>query len=257
MKTKSKKGTHVGVVLSFVIFVTFLIFIYSILGTKIQSQTSKQNILDELRMKILIEDFLSSSVEILTINYIAGSPGGVKNCIQFNVVSTNLDDIINDDTKNHLKIKNENGDFLNYQFLGEGAKNLRISPVDSEQDTILKVYYSEDITSTETSLSNCKHIDDDKIVRGQIKTESIIIESNIISLIERYNTDCGETLKTELGVPEGSDFIFSFEFADETIIKPTCREIPNTLNIYAARIPVIYLDEDANILLGYVTIKVW
>ncbi|MEK6898333.1 MAG: hypothetical protein AABX28_03175 [Nanoarchaeota archaeon] len=253
-----KRGTHVGVVLSFVIFVTFLIFIYSILGTKIQNQTSKQNVLDNLRTKLLIENFLSSSsVEILTINLIPGTHGAAKDCIQFNIVSTNLEDIINENTKDHLKIKNESGETLDYLFLGS-QNNIRISPVNSEQNAVLKIYYSQKITSNEeSSISGCKNIDNDRIIRGEIREETWIFESGITSLIDRYEADCGESLKTEFGVSEGSNFWFSFELADETIIQPACREIPNTLNVYAARVPVVYLDENANTLSGFINLIVW
>ena len=55
---KKKGGTHVGFILSFVIFVTFLIFLYSMLIEPTKTNQDKQYLLENLRIN-LIENILN------------------------------------------------------------------------------------------------------------------------------------------------------------------------------------------------------
>jgi hypothetical protein len=52
---KSKRGSHVGIVLSFVVFVTFLIFIYSTLEPIIKQDEGKKALLQEVKGKLVAE----------------------------------------------------------------------------------------------------------------------------------------------------------------------------------------------------------
>ena len=62
-----KKGSHVGMVLSFVVFVTFVIFVYSILGPSVFSGQGSSEELKELEKNLAEEisgNFSSLSVVI-------------------------------------------------------------------------------------------------------------------------------------------------------------------------------------------------
>jgi len=58
-----------------------------------------------------------------------------------------------------------------------------------------------------------------------------------------------------LRVPEGNDFSFNFTYNDGTNIG-TIKQIPS-VSIYAEEIPVLYVDKEANLEPGAITIKVW
>ncbi|MEK6842516.1 MAG: hypothetical protein AABX84_01775, partial [Nanoarchaeota archaeon] len=61
---KIKRGaTHIGFVLSFVIFIMFIIFMFSAIEPFLKTQASKQSLLDYLRFS-LVDEF---KVEDLTI----------------------------------------------------------------------------------------------------------------------------------------------------------------------------------------------
>ena len=55
MKNRKKGGTHVGMMLSFVIFITFITFLYTIIQPSIQVQKSKQVTLDVLKENLIRE----------------------------------------------------------------------------------------------------------------------------------------------------------------------------------------------------------
>ena len=52
-KIISKKGSHVGVVVSFVIFVTFLVFLYTIVQPATVREKDRQYLLDYLTLNLI------------------------------------------------------------------------------------------------------------------------------------------------------------------------------------------------------------
>jgi len=252
-----KGGTHVGVVLSFVIFVTFLVFIYSTLVDPIANQNSKQSVLNNLKLqfldKIYVEDFI---IFTITNNTPISAQGAQKDCIK---ITNIIEDIPNENIdEEELTIKNESDYLLNYSFLG-GTNHLIIGSFEDFYSSgfFLKVYYSQSLGGGSPNLpgGGCENfVGSNFIAFGYIKKETVIIESNIINLISNYTINY-EGLKDELGIPPDSDFWFSFEYANGTLIEMD-RNIPST-NIYATEIPIQYVDESANILTGIINIKIW
>src|SRR3990167_1688115 len=105
---KQKKGaTQIGFVLSFAIFIIFLIFMYSAIQPVLKMQASKQSLLELLRFS-LIDDFKANDLTIMTIDYNGYVSIPVRPCIKDNIVGKKLNDIITDANKEHLKIKDEN-----------------------------------------------------------------------------------------------------------------------------------------------------
>ena len=62
---KSKRGSHVGVVLSFVMFVTFLIFLYSILEPQLKVERDKEAFLEYLK-RDLVQNFYEELTVVIT-----------------------------------------------------------------------------------------------------------------------------------------------------------------------------------------------
>ena len=64
---KNKRGSHVGIVLSFVIFVTFLAFLYTIIEPTIKIQQDKESLLNYLKIELMetfSADLTSTSITI-------------------------------------------------------------------------------------------------------------------------------------------------------------------------------------------------
>ena len=71
MKIKNKKGSHVGIIFSFIIFVSFLIFLILMIEPSINTQKSKQHIIELLKnelIKNVSSELVAYSIDIEKIN---------------------------------------------------------------------------------------------------------------------------------------------------------------------------------------------
>ena len=237
---KNQRGSHVGIALSFVVFITFLIFLFSILEPAIKTQEDKESLLDYLETE-LIENFVEN---MTTFTIKINEPiNPNKDCVK---VQNVLGEITNE---KDLVIKNESKDILNYSVQG----NSLIIGTGKNFKGFLKFYYSDELGSSPAfEGGGCEPITN--IIVGLIKTETRIFETIIEDLIKQYD-DYYELLKEELKIPAGSEFGFSFTYSDGTIIGTEEKEI--STSIYAEEILIQYIDEEANILSGLLNIKVW
>ena len=164
-------------------------------------------------------------------------------------------------TNNNLLVKDVSEKTFNYD-IHAGTNHLNIGDFEDrelrENGYFLKVYMSREIRYTNGVVSpSCFGTGDYKI-GSIVEEESQVYQSGIEELKILYDVDCGLTLRDSLGVPDGSEFTFSFELADGNIIEPKqeCGEPPNT-NVYSTTFPMQYLDSNAELQIGFMTIKVW
>lgn len=246
MKLKKRGTSHLGFILSFVIFILFLVFILSIIGPKLGTQTNKKPLLDSLEFNI-VNSFGMDNFTIATANY-KGTSAGQKSCISLNPI-TSLE-FIGDANKNKIKIRDDSGNLLNFN-IQSGIFYIGIS---SASNATLKIYYAGNISST-TTLSDCKDASTSLTVQSVNREQRYILDSNVISLRGKYSLDY-EQLKRDLAIPEGNDFTFSFKLANGTTVESQNVTIPS-VNVFAKNFPVQYLDNNANLNVGFLTIKVW
>ncbi len=250
LRARKKGASHLGFILSFVIFITFLLFVYSTLEPALKIRASKQPILDLLRFS-LVDEFVIEDFTTMTID-ITFDLDTSKECMK--ITGGEIHNIYS--SGQELTIKDGEDNLLGYK---DSGGNLVVSPL--PVNNLLKIYYASELgkgSPDYTGGSGCglnnigqSEYDVGQIVEGQTK----IFLSGISNLITQYETEY-EPLKTELGIPDGSDFTFSFELASGTIIEPAGVTIPNT-DVYATTFPVEYLDENADSKIGFMTIKVW
>lgn len=241
-----KRGaSHLGFVLSFVIFIMFIIFMFSAIEPFLKTQASKQSLLDFLRFS-LVDEVETNDLTTMTID-LDGS--GTKECVK--ITGGTAREILESAGENqNLKVKDESNNLVDYEIQGNGQFILDVS---GSYVGILKVYSGNEIESSEGTLgSDCDNIDANI---DSIKNETQIIESNIFSLLENYGRDY-EQLKTDLEIEEENEFTFSFELVNGSLIEPQIAEIPDT-NVYATEFPLQYLDENGNYQIGFMTIRVW
>ena len=238
----NKKGSHVGVILSFVIFTAFLLFLYSIMQPVITIEKDKQIILDSLKEK-LVEN---TSADLITISVTNASGfDGNKKCLQVSKAELNIENIdaknIRAEDKNGgwVEIKNE-GDFI-YLLWTTADKN------------VFKIYLSENIDNGLTySMEKDKCTD---LNINYIIAKEYIFKKKIEGLILNYTSDY-ESVKQTLKIPAGSEFSFSFANSTKGIILETEQKEVFT-SVYADEIPIQYVNETANINAGFINIKVW
>lgn len=265
-KFGQKRGaSHVEVMLAFLIFLTFLAFLYSILEPTIQLGATKQPVLDFLKFSLENEFYIERVSTTTLVLDLSKVNLGSKTCIRIqenegNEIEDGITDLVQDGVE--LLIKDSENNILTYE--PQGSNNIKIGPLDDSFNGLIYIYYAEGL---ETSLgvlggsSNCEGVDEGEYSLGYQTTEEEISQSKIEDLITEYNggpgSDSYETLKAELGIPEGNDFWFSFELASgPPPIEPEGIVIPN-VDVYATILPVQYIDYEANLQIGYMTLKIW
>ncbi len=240
----NKNGSHVGIILSFVIFVTFALFIYAILEPGLRSQREKQSLLEYLKGEISRE--ISASLTTATLSIIKAS-NPVANCIEFenfvNVTEMNPPNII---------VKNESSVVYPAKVSAD-SNHLRIIR-ETTDSVFFKIYNSSEFNTIEENTDSCYTLKE-KLGQydvGLIRTEIYFFESRIINLTEEYKNDY-QGLKARLKMP--SEFDFSFLYEDGTIIKTSDKD-PST-NVYATEFPIQYIDKNAGIRSGFINLRVW
>ncbi len=237
IKIKNKKGSHVGMMLSFVIFITFLIFLFSITEPVAKQGRDKQELLDSVKegLKSEVSDYVTTA----TIEFDKKADDCVK--IPINGVGE-LNAIVKDVGKNVPEIL-EHSMYNEVEFERSGAE-------------IVKVYYSKQFEEDIDRL-NCEEPDESDyeiiLLRTtkhpfEVKIEEII--NNITESKKEYNN-----IKEKLDIPSGDNFGLSFEYSDGGTIKTNDEDVKE--NIYVKELPIQYVDESANIKPGFLRIKVW
>jgi hypothetical protein len=242
IKKSDKNGSHVGVMISFVIFVTFLIFVYAVLEPAINAQKGKESFSNFLELEIT--DKVSYDMTAGTVDLV--NPLG-PSCVKLSSGRTALGIGTNIITKEY------SGTSLASYVSSSNANDLIIQGT-STSDNFLKIYYSPAFDSIETSASSCTVLNEGSGYNvGVTKTQKYIFEEKMIELIRNY--DNYEDLRAELKIPEGIEFGYGITLSNGTSIE-TEREESST-DVYIKESPIQYVDAEGNILIGYLKIKVW
>lgn len=240
MKIPRQRGkraaSHVGVVISFVIFITFLTFLYSILIEPSVNKSSKESVLESL--KINVKEYISSDLTTITI-VIKNMP---QSCIRLNNLISDFE------INSKIIVKNEEENVQTAYVL---SNDLEISR-DSVDNVFFKIYSTENFAEVssegETPCNPTTHEE------GLIRTKNYVSEKKVADLLDDYETDY-ETLKKDLQISPGNEFGFGFIYSNKTIVKT--KETPETLDIYAVEMPVQYFDNDSQVHMGRINLKVW
>jgi hypothetical protein len=251
---KNKKGSHVGIVLSFVIFVTFLVFLYSVLEPEIRIQQDKESYLDYLKEELM--ERVSANLTTITVAITKSTL--IQNCV-------NLENLINEAGIDSLIIVKDQSENIVESNISEGdSTDLLIDREDGEK-VFFKIYNSEEFPELEEAIINpCSSLEKDEEWEGEpvgysirlILKEGYVFEKKVIELLEEYESEGGyENLRNELKIPSGTEFGFSFIYNNGTRIETKEKEIPTKVQV--REIPVQYIDKESNVLLGTINIKIW
>ncbi len=238
-----KRGSHIGIVLSFIIFVIFLAFLYSTMEPLIKIKEDKKLMLEYLEA-ILIKK-LNTNLTTLTITI---DESVSQDCVV-------LDGLIEErrGLNSRIIVKDYDRNIIP-SYISEASSSDLIVDRDSSGDTFLKIYGSEEFESLgKKSTGGCKLLGTDYKIK-LLKSSQYISKTKVAELKNDY-LDGYENLKEELNMPEASDFGFGFIYNDGTKIETESENVSRS--VYAEDVPVRYIDSDANILSGYIKIKIW
>lgn len=232
MRKKSKRGSHVGVVLSFIVFVTFLIFLYTVLEPAIKNQTDKSQELERVGNNLLLR--IEGEIKVVTI---INKTSAIGDCLE--VDKDNLivsgDNILAKDASNNLLASNIS-DTIKVEW--------------NPETSLIWVYLSKELPpQNEDTLTDCE---EGMITLVQEK-EYVFYEKLNETLFD-YNESYDE-LKERLGVSPQSDFSFSFAYNNGTEIKTP--EKTYSGNVFVKEIPIQYMDERANVQQGFIYVRLW
>ncbi len=244
LKKRDNKGSHVGMILSFAIFITFITFLYVVIKPVVNTEQDKKTILEYIEREII----LNMSTNLTSVSITVTKNTG-KSCI---LIENFL--LIPEMNPPYIITKNiEAGDVeIIYQDLAHLVIDRKV-----KEYVKFKVYYSPEfplLNPNPLPQSQCAKIQETDYTLGILKTRRYIFENKITQLKTHYNEDY-EALKDALKIPLGNEWGFSFILEGGTEIE-TEKEI-GSANIYIRKIPIQYIDSDANILSGFINIKVW
>ncbi len=240
-------GSHVGVIISFVIFITFIVFLYVVISPAVKTGESKDTSADYIVNKItenVSANFTSAAIKIVSIR----NPG--TNCIQLK----NFLAFLNIPPPYSLIVKNETGGIESaYYGSGTDFANLVINRK-NKINLFFQIYVSPELHKSlaVNTISPCNSVTDYNI--SLVKTQMYAFENSTYDLINYYKTDY-EKLKDEFNIAPGTEFGFGFIRSDGTRIE--VGNVTVSVDIFAEEIPVQYIDDRANLLSGFINIKVW
>ncbi len=241
---KNRRGSHVGMILSFAVFITFVVFLYSILRPTISTGEDKRPVADNVQRMILKNisaNFTSASIQV--------TENVPENCIN---VKNLL--VIPQFNPPHLIIKNENGitqeTYTDYIL---GLADVMINR-GNPSNTFFKIYGAKDFPVLESTDLDCKEISDNDYTIGLIKLDNYVFENRLYKLIDYYN-DNYEELKESFNIPPGNEFGFDLVQSNGTLVGVRSGTISG--EVYADEVPIQYIDDKANILSGFINIRVW
>ncbi|MBD3247201.1 hypothetical protein GF378_01115 [Candidatus Pacearchaeota archaeon] len=241
---RDKKAGHVGMILSFVIFITFLVFLYSITEPVTRVERGKQDLLQYLQTE-LIEEF-TEDMTTSTISINESLVDSNIDCIKFEVVNGAKE--LNAVVKTANKILDH-----------ERTNNNESIIINREGENFFKIYYSGEFSNTETenACSGSTHeilAEEREYNRGLVRTEEHIFETKILEMIENFESNYSE-IKNTLNIAPGSEFGFAFVNSEDNEISTPEKNV--SMNVYVEQIPIQYIDSEANIKPGYLNIRVW
>lgn len=233
----NKKGlTQVEMVISFVIFMLFLIFLFVILRPQFQ-QSDKGYLLDSVKENIKEETqgiIILSSLRIDTNN-----PG----CITLNALY-DLPVIVKDSQGTQVPA-GVSGDVLKIQ----------------SSDTFFTISYSEGLEEQTTSSGSCQSLSENEYTIGATKSFSFVSLYNVTQLKNEY-TNNYNAVREKVGIPEDNDFGFKIQTSNRVDIEgmEAKREgnVGGQVEVYADSFAIEYIDlEDGQNKPGWIVVTIW
>jgi len=241
-KIKSKKASHVGVILSFVIFVTFVFMIFFVLQPRLKV-VDKTNSLDYIATELISN--VSTDLTAVSVVINKSNPQG---CVQ-------LIDLINKtEITDRVIVKNETGSILTTSVSTDG----RSLYVQRGNSYLIYVYNAKDFNQAPTGgINPCQQITEGGTgyTLGLSKTEPYVFDTGVAKLWLEYTLKY-DILKNYLKANPEDDFGFKFIYNNKSEIKTPVYNL-TSINIYVGQTPVQYVNSKATIESGFFETTIW
>ena len=229
IKIKNKKGAaHVEIILSFAIFIGFLIFLI-VVFKPFQFRGGGDVYLDTLERGI--SSYAAVEVNSFAIRLNQSSTG----CFWFEDSSTNV-----------------------------SARNMSNAPVDAKsengkvyingQGDFFYIYSSPAFSETAFDLTAC--MEKANYTLGLTRSISALSDAKLEELKSRVENDYA-ALKTELSLPASKEFTFGVRSTQDELILTVSKNIPKGVNVFARNIPVQVAYENRTLVYAILNIQTW
>lgn len=228
---KNKRGSHVGIILSFGLFISFLIFMYVLMAPAVQTQKEQKALMARIKPEIV--DRVSSNFTTMTIMNSSSTAG----C--FVIQDYNYSDM------NSTIVKDENGSVV--------ASNVSEGDlfIEDSGTGFYKVHSADVQLNTQSfSPSGCTDSYELGINRKEIEVSS----QKAVNLIKNYEEGY-DTLKDEFDIPAGMNFGVDFIYNNESRVET--EDTNMTRNIYVEKFSTQYFTDDAEKKGGSLRVKIW
>ncbi|MEK6926530.1 MAG: hypothetical protein AABW50_04600 [Nanoarchaeota archaeon] len=224
MKKGDKRGSHVGMIASFAIFILFLVAMYSVFEPALRTQKDKQNIVNYLE-NALINEF-SGNLTTVAISPYSGNCSQIDNSelgfLGLNAVVRDKNAVIGSELRGQDLI------------------------VEATSENIAWIYYANvSFVNTATAETGCTTAE----IKSITTTEEIYEEKIL------YGINNFQNLKDSLNVPPGSEYGFSFLMNNGTEFK--ANDIQASQDVYSKEILIQYINSNAEKLSGKIILKTW
>jgi len=244
---KNKTGSHVGMILSFMIFITFVVFVLVVLQPIIDTGEGRQTTLDDTETKIM--NNVSANFTTASINF-EGVHNPGRACVTFESILA----ILNIVPPYNVIIKNESGAVQDSYIYDPTFADIRVNRR-IRNNVFFKLYESSKFKALTVNTSlNCEGLNSTEYEIGSVYSGNYVFESSVRELIHEYNTNY-DNLKIELGLSPASEFAFTLTLSNGSILEAA--KTIKAKNIYAQETPIQYVNSDANIQSGYIITKIW
>ena len=229
----NKNGSHVGFVISFVLFVTFVIFMYAILSSKVDFGQEKENSLNYVKAEVIER----ISENLTSVSVAAKNPGAGCAVLDNFLSTAGITD--------RFIVRSDSGNVLDKGISGQSLQVTRAG------NTFFRVYSSEEFPKITSPLSGCTN---SGYTLGLIRDSKDIFESKVLELFENYTEDY-EALKKDMKISSGDEFGLRFTYSNGTEIETPEKNV--TINVYVERVAIQYIKTDAAGESGFIDIIVW
>ena len=243
MKHFGKRGTHVGVVISFNLFIIFLLSVFLLINPVLKVRGEKQPVLDSLYPKIL--ENISSNMTLTLVKVENGYSPTLGNCIEISGGGW--------ESGENITVKN-----LADERIESNISSLSVNLNWTDEPRFLKIYSSlESFEDMPLSSGSCDVPSEgaDFSIKS-IKTEKYVFESSILRLNASYNPSSYQDLKEYFDIPLEEEFGFRF-INSEGITEVEAGRVPNSISVYSKKKYVNYVTNQSKILPGIIIVKIW
>ncbi len=238
---KNKKGSHIGVMISFLVFVTFLIFLQILLEPALKSNQDRGTLLDGVK-----DDIINASSSNLKIATIFVEESVTSNCVS---IDSFLDDF---DFDSRIIVLSEDGNVVD-SSLASDSNTLQMTR-NFNSENLLKIHSSEVFDPLESGSISCQAIvEGSDYILGISREKNYVFEKKLASFIE--DSSNYSKLKLDLGIPEDIDLGIEFVYENGSSINTTEKDV--TTNVYVDEEQIDYVGENGKILSGKLRIKIW